>query len=132
MLNFQYIQTQHAEIIQGFNCPDEPSVEIFLKEQALTLHQLRSAVTRLYFDENQNLVGYFTLFNDHIYIYPQQKEKYMWMLPEELDYFPAIKIHYLGVDNRYRGLGYGRYLLAEAVYVINCQRRNSFDPPAPE
>jgi hypothetical protein len=63
MLTFQYIAPQHAEMIQGFQCPDERSVEMFLKEQALNLHQLRSAITRLYFDENQNLVGYFTLLS---------------------------------------------------------------------
>lgn len=118
MLKYQYIEPKHSEIIQGFQCPDEPSVAEFLKEHALNLHQLRSAVTRLYFDENQNLVGYFTLHNDLVHVFSNQRKKHEWKLPMNIDHFPAIKIHYLGVDKRYRGLGYGRYLLSEAVHVV--------------
>lgn len=117
MLTFQYIEPQHTDIIQSFQCSDEISVELFLKEQALKLHQLRSAITRLYFDDNQNLVGYFTLYNDHVQVFQKQKEKYRWNLPD-FDLFPAVKLHYIGVDSRFRKLGYGSYLLTEAVYVI--------------
>ena len=80
-------------------------VEFFLKEEALRLHDLQSAITRLYFDENQNLVGYFTLYNDLVSLHKRQIEKYerdfKWNSPN-YRYFPAVKLHYLGVDQRYR------------------------------
>lgn len=97
---------------------------VFVREQALKLHQLRSAVTRLYFDENQNLVGYFTLYNDHVHVFANQKSKHNWNLPE-LDLFPAIKLHYLGVDLRERRKGYGEFLLAEVVNLVEHIASNS-------
>lgn len=118
MLEFEYIQLKHTKLIEQFNCSDEISVELFLREQALKLHQLRSAVTRLYFDENQNLVGYFTLHNDLIHVFQNQIRRHGWNLPNIHDYFPAIKLHYLGIDSKYRNLGYGKYLLAEAILAI--------------
>jgi hypothetical protein len=95
MLTYKNISSDYQELIDGFDCSDEISVEFFLKEQALKLHQLRSAVTRLYFDENQNLVGYFALYNDHVQVFPNQKTKHRWNLPDGLDLFPAVKLHYL-------------------------------------
>ena len=121
MLTFKSISSEFQEQIDGFNCSDESSVELFLKEQALKLHQLRSAATRLYFDENQNLVGYFTLYNDHVHLFPNQKSKYLWTLPDDLDLFPAVKLHYLGVDIRHRDRQihrYGEYLIGEVVSIV--------------
>lgn len=122
MLTYKYISPDYKELIDGFSCPDEISVELFLKEQALKLHQLRSAVTRLYFDENQNLVGYFTLYNDHVHLFANQKAKLGWNLPD-IDLFPAVKLHYIGVDIRYRDqnkprLRYGEFMLIEVVEIV--------------
>lgn len=125
MLTFEYIQPHHTSVIEGFQCPDEPSVERFLKEKALMLHKLRSAVTRLYFDENQNLVGYFTLYNDHIHVFSNQRAKHGWQLADDIDQFPGVKIHYFGVDIRHRGKHYGAYLLAESMFAINAISQNS-------
>lgn len=121
MLTYKNISSDYEELINGFNCADEISVEFFLKEQALKLHQLRSAVTRLYFDENQNLVGYFALYNDHVHVFANQMMKHGWNLPEGLDLFPAVKLHYLGVDIRWRDRvlhRYGEYLLGEVVELV--------------
>lgn len=38
MLNYINISTKHQDIIEGFDCSDEISVELFLKEKALKLH----------------------------------------------------------------------------------------------
>jgi ribosomal protein S18 acetylase RimI-like enzyme len=65
------------------------------------------------------------LFNDHIHVFSSQIERFRWNLPAKLKHFPAIRIHYIGIDKRYRGLGYGRYLLAEAIYVIEQIAQNS-------
>jgi hypothetical protein len=34
MLTYKHISLEHKEAIDGFNCSDEISVELFLKEQA--------------------------------------------------------------------------------------------------
>lgn len=75
---------------------------------------MKSAITRLYFDDHQNLVGYFTLYNDLVQIRREQAIHHQWTLPE-VKYLPAVKIHYLGVDSRFRGKRYGEYLLLEAI-----------------
>lgn len=119
MLQFQYINDTHKDIISNFQCADEPSVAEFLREQALSLHQSNCAITRLYFDENQNLIGFFTLYNDHIEISKAKKKKHNWELPQDIRFFPTIKLHYIGVDSRYRGQGYGQELMDEVFDV--CQ-----------
>lgn len=125
MLTFEYIKPEHKSLIETFECPDEPSVELFLKEKASELHQLRSAITRLYFDKHQNLVGYFTLYNDHIHVHKNQKIKHRWNLSQDIDQFPGVKIHYLGVDHRYRDNRYGEFLLLEALLVVHEIAKNS-------
>lgn len=126
MLTFDFISSKYIENIERFefeNTPDEMSVESYLKEKALRLHELQTAITRLYFDANQNVVGFFTLHNDVISLHPRQRERledvYGWMLPKDGDItsFPAIKLHYLGVDSRYRKMGYGKHMVAEALSI---------------
>lgn len=128
MLTFKHISPEYQQNIDEFDCSDEISVELFLKEYAFKLHQLRSAVTRLYFDENQNLVGYFSLYNDHVHIFSNQKAKHGWNLPEGFDLFPAVKLHYLGVDLRYRDRErhrYGETLLLDVVNIVEGIARTS-------
>lgn len=114
-LSFAYLHECPTHILQTFVCSDEPDLETFLKEEAVTLHFLNTAITRLYFDEQHNLIGYFTLFNDMVHIFKSQRTKFGWTLPKGYNYFPAIRLHYLGVDERFRKKGYGRYLLIEAL-----------------
>jgi ribosomal protein S18 acetylase RimI-like enzyme len=117
MLYYEYISSDHTELIQNFFCEDAAIVEEFLKEEALKLHVLQTAITRLYFDEHQNLVGFFTLYNDHVRVIKNHREKYDWALPNGYNFFPAIKIHYLGIDHRFRKLGYGEFLLSEVMAI---------------
>lgn len=60
-LRFEFIDDKHKVAIDNFVCEEAPGVELFLKEYAFRLHKLNSAITRLYFDDTENLVGYFTL-----------------------------------------------------------------------
>ncbi|MFC3883764.1 GNAT family N-acetyltransferase [Bacillus songklensis] len=105
----------HYEVIQTFKCGDESSVETFLKEEALSLQRYNMAITRLFFDGNQNLVGYFTVFNDMLQRIGRDKRKKLnWDLISA-DFYPAIRIHYLGVDERYRGQGNGTTIMLSAI-----------------
>ncbi|MBE7897179.1 GNAT family N-acetyltransferase [Paenibacillus polymyxa] len=126
MLIYDDISSKYIKDIEGLSfaqTPDEMSVENFLKEKALLLHELQTARTRLYFDDNDKLVGFFTLHNDLIAINPKQRDRleslYGWTLPKDSDLtqFPSVKLHYLGVDTKYRKLGYGKYMVLEAIKI---------------
>jgi hypothetical protein len=62
------------------------------------LHKLKTAITRLYFDENQNLVGFFTLHNDLVRLAKNQKKKlneeHKWHLAK-YNLLPSVKLHYI-------------------------------------
>lgn len=57
-LTIESLQEEHLDVIQQFVCKDEPEVEEFLKEKAMIYHLRNMARTRLFFDEDHNLVGY--------------------------------------------------------------------------
>ncbi len=117
MLHCEFISEEHQQAIQNFDCSDEISVATFLKEHAYGLHQTSSAITRLFFDEDRNLIGYFTLFNEMVYMSKAKRKKHeLEHMPKD-KFLPAIKLHYLGVDDCYRKRGHGEYLLFEALLV---------------
>ena len=113
MAHFEILDEKHREIINDFKCSDEIEVEIFLKKDAYELQDHKCATTRLYFNDLGQFIGYFTLFNETVQIGKAKFEKYKWQRPSGLRYFPAVKIYYLGVDERFRGIGYGKDLLFE-------------------
>jgi GNAT superfamily N-acetyltransferase len=117
MPDFQYINIECKNVVEQFSS-GEPSVDLFLKEKALKYHKMQSAITRLYFDEGQNLIGFLTLHNDVVTISNRKLKKYSWDIPFTGD-LPAIKLHYIGVDQRFQKQGYGEYLLAEAISICN-------------
>lgn len=117
MLNCEFISDEHKGAVEGFDCSDEISVGTFLKEEAFRLHQINSAITRLFFDDNRNLIGYFTLFNDMVVLGNEKRKKHALGHLPKVKFLPAIKLHYLGVDSRFRGYRYGEYLLFEALLI---------------
>ncbi|MBO8172442.1 MAG: GNAT family N-acetyltransferase [Bacillaceae bacterium] len=117
MFTFEYIDERHREKIESFDCDDEPLVQNFLREDALRFHQYNTAITRLYFNENQELIGFFTLYNDQIEIVKSKRQQQAWELPTDIKFYPSIKLHFLGVDKRFRKLGYGEYLLFEVIEI---------------
>ena len=125
MLGCEFISDEHRTAIEGFQCSDEVSVANFLKEQAFGLHHVNSAITRLYFDSNRNLVGYFTLYNDMVSINNDLRKKHDLLHMPRIKYLLAVKLHYLGVDDRYRKQGMGKYLLLEALDVVFQISKNS-------
>lgn len=124
MLTFDYISSSYTGHLNNFQFGsfDENTIKEFLLTKALYFHELQTATTRLYFDEDQNLVGFFTLHNDLIELERNKVnefgDKYGWELPnDEQYYFPAIKLHYFAIDKRYRGLGYGKHLMQEIIEI---------------
>jgi GNAT superfamily N-acetyltransferase len=113
MVREEFISEIHREKIDNFNCSDEPSVEAFLKENAMKLHYCNAANTRLFYDEDNNLVGFFTLFTDQVLIPKGKREKHKWDVFSAVGkpMYPAIRLHYMGVGRRYRNNGFGKILL---------------------
>ncbi|HDR5354194.1 TPA: GNAT family N-acetyltransferase [Bacillus thuringiensis] len=114
-LTIESLQEEHLDVIQQFVCEDESEVEEFLKEKAMIYHLRNMARTRLFFDEDHNLVGYFTVFNDHVCLGRSKRQKAKIVSPQGENHFPAIRLHYLGVDDRYRGRRYGEEILISAL-----------------
>jgi GNAT superfamily N-acetyltransferase len=114
-MHSKLLEESDYDLIKQFECEDEPTVGGFLLEQALRYQHLNLASTRLFLDDDHNLVGYYTLYNDMMEIGKEKRRKHgMEHLPS-FKFYPAIKLHYLGVDARYRKQGYGRYMLLHAL-----------------
>lgn len=120
MLQWEYISDKHQELISNFECEDEPSVKDFLVNDALKYHNLNVAKTKLYFDNEDNFVGYFTLYNDMMTIGRKKRRKHGLSELPPYKYYPSIKLHYLGVDSRFRDRRYGEFLL---ISVFNLAKK---------
>jgi GNAT superfamily N-acetyltransferase len=117
-LTYEYLSDHHKSVISSFLCEDEIIVSDFLMKDAIKFQKTKSAITRLYFDKDQQLIGYFTLFTDLVEILGNKREQQKWTdFTKGVREFPAIRLHYIGVDSRYRGKGYGKYLLLEVINI---------------
>jgi GNAT superfamily N-acetyltransferase len=116
----EYLSNKHLPRLQEFQCPDEITVERFLREEAYNLMERNLVRTRLFFDENQNIIGFYSLFNDTIKMNRQKRLQMDISLPDGVKEIPAIRLHYLGVDIRFRKKGFGAYLMASVLY--NCAK----------
>lgn len=120
-LHEKYLCAKYIEYTNKFRCVDkykDDQVQLFLQEQALDLMERNLVRTRLFFDENQNLIGFYSLFNDTVKMNKYKRKEVGILLPKEVKEIPAIRLHYIGVDNRFRGRGYGEKIMGSALF--NC------------
>lgn len=120
-LQEKWLDEEHSEQIQNFNCTDldgDDHVQLFLQEQAIQLMHDNLVRTRLFFDKSQNLIGFYSLFNDTIKLHKSKRQQLNISLPQNVREIPAIKLHYRGIDNKFRGLGYGNHIMASVL--LNC------------
>lgn len=105
-----------SEHIARFDCSDEPDVEVYLREKAELHQRQRTTSTRLFFNESGEMVGYYTVLTDLVQIGKGKQKDMNWNLDRirSMGKFPAIKIHYIGVDRRYRDMGYGKQIMGYA------------------
>lgn len=114
----EWLNITHTDQINHFHCVDDDEdnhVQLFLQEQALDLMERNLVRTRLFFDENQNLIGFYSLFNDTIKINTNKRGQLNVSLPYNVNEIPAIRLHYIGIDNRYRSLSYGTNLMVSVL-----------------
>lgn len=122
-LKEEWINKNHYSAINGFSCIDEKGdnqVQLFLQEEALDLLERNLVRTRLFFDEYRNLIGFYSLFNNTIKANKGKREELSIYLPYEVKEIPAIRLHYIGVDNKYRRQGHGDYLMTSVL--VNCAK----------
>ena len=117
-MNWVSIQHVNDEIINNFSCSDEPDVEEFFKRQAKFYDSELLAKTQVLLD-NQIVVGFFTLFNEDVMIgVKKAKNMELNLFRDGFNHFPAVRLHYLGVDDTYRKKGYGKKAIGQVFWII--------------
>ncbi|WP_262677073.1 GNAT family N-acetyltransferase [Paenibacillus sp. J5C2022] len=101
--------------MQSFECNDEPTVKKYLVEEALFNHNINLAKTKLFFDSNGNIIGFSSMYNDMMQIGRKKRRKHKLTELPSFKYYPAIKLHYMGVDSRHRNNGYGEEILISVL-----------------
>lgn len=110
------IDEKYNKDISLFEC-GENRVDAFLKNDAFPMQINNMAQTRLFFNSNNELVGYITLFNDIFRRINKQKLlKVKWDI-EVADFYPAIRLHYMGVSKHYQNQGIGYTMLMEVFEI---------------
>jgi len=119
-LSIAYISSEYQKHIGNFECSDESSVDGFLKRDALKLHENNLVRTHLLLSGDK-LIGYFSLFADHVTVPRSKRESHDWKIGHILkkQMYPSIRLHYMGIDKNYRKKGFGKLLLYAALDV--CQ-----------
>lgn len=113
-----YLNDSHQNKIDGFRCIDKAEctrVQDFLQNEALDYMKTNIARTRLFFDGDNNLVGFYSLFNDTIKMNRQKRESMDVRLPHGVSDIPAIRLHFLGIDNEYQSKGFGGFVMGSAL-----------------
>lgn len=115
-ISIEKISSNYFSEIQKFQCSDKREVENFLKNFALKYHENSLAKTHLVFYD-QEFIGYFSLFSDHVTVPKSKRNAKSWELNSiiEKQMFPSIRIHYMGITDIHRRKGFGTYLLYIAL-----------------
>ncbi|CAM3996089.1 GNAT family N-acetyltransferase [Cohnella lubricantis] len=105
---------KHRKKIRRFRSGDD-LVDGFINEEAGELHDLCAARTRLYFDTEDNLVGYFTLMPTTIKL--SEQTRIQWELGTRRIIHPALHILYFGIHEEYKLRGYGRHMMRDIIHM---------------
>ncbi|PIC75049.1 GNAT family N-acetyltransferase [Sporosarcina sp. P17b] len=109
------LSDENVSDIGLFRC-SEKQVEEFLINDALKLQRVNSAHTHLFYFEDQ-LIGFFTLFADQVIVTKTAKrslDAQAFAIHKGSSY-PAIRIHYIGIDEKFEKQGLGITLLLFAL-----------------
>ncbi len=105
---------QQKSALKKFNCDIEVLNE-FLSRYALKNDQLGIGKTFVALNNQEKIVGYFTLATAQV-AYQEIPDDYRGKLPKYP--IPALRIARLAVDKEMQGTGIGRWLLAQAFIKI--------------
>ncbi|MTW88070.1 GNAT family N-acetyltransferase [Virgibacillus dakarensis] len=95
------------------------------KKEAIRLEKHHACKTHLYYYKD-NLLGYYTLFTDYVNLTRSKRNSEGWGDVSTLlgnQHFPAIRLHYIGIDDKYRNKGLIELLLLfaldDCIYISN-------------
>ncbi len=114
------LDTIDLDLINNFSCESQDNViNEFLSTQAIDKHNKNIVKTHILLnDDSTRILGYFSLFLDHITVGKGHREQQKWDFAQKL--FPSIRIQALGVDDNFQKKGHGDFLLATAMdYCID-------------
>ncbi len=99
-----------GDSVDGFHCGVD-HVDGWLRFRAKSAQSNGTAVVCVTFDEEQRLAGFYTLSAQSVL----RDSVRGWLRRNSPEQIPVILLGMLGVDERYRGNGLGKKLLADAI-----------------
>lgn len=114
------LDTINLDLIHDFKCESQDGfINDFLSTLASEQHNKNIVKTHVLMNEDSSrIIGYFSLFLDHITVGKGHREQQNWDFAQK--HFPSVRIHALGVDGVFQKKGYGEFLLATAMdYCID-------------
>lgn len=109
---WKLINELDGNLINTFKCSDEPSVEKYFKEDAITNDSTFFTTTKVLLNSDESkVIGYYSLFNEFVMVSDDRKKKFAVPFWGEISNFPSVRLHYLGVSDEYRRQGFGDKLL---------------------
>lgn len=131
----EYLSKAHQPLIDAFFCAENSEtlqqysskerrkiirhskeIELYLKHEAFIEQEKGLSVTHLLIDTTSNqLIGFITLCNDNLRLHITEKE----LLKVPYFTIPAVKIARLGVNNNYKNLSFGKFLIGYSVVLIS-------------
>lgn len=87
----------HRSKISDFKCQDidgNNQVELFLKEQAINLMERNLVRTKVFLDNKQTIVGFYSLFNDTVKMHKNKRGILKVHLPQNVTEIPAVRLHF--------------------------------------
>lgn len=134
------------EIIESFSCftnkyetgqedliRDHEKIDNFLKNEALSHHLKQLVRTYLLLNDVKNeVIGFFSLYNEEISISTSQKSKFKYKSEyksfliytlENTEVYPAIRLHQFAIDKNYQGKymageKYSDYLIGKVFQTV--------------
>jgi predicted GNAT family N-acyltransferase len=112
----QVVPLSQIHNTSDFDCEDS-DINEFLKRDALLYQkiQLAKIYVLIY---RENIVGFFSLSTDSIKLKNDEKVSSPKLKTKRLCEFPAVKIGRLGIDKRFKEMGFGKRLLMIAIGLI--------------
>ena len=108
------LQEIDNDLINTFSCNDEKRVEEYFKNEAKINDNYLLNRTRVLLSNKNEIIGFYSLYNDLTLIGKKKAKGYGWdIMQDKYNSFPALRLHYLGLNDCYRGKGMGELLLSE-------------------
>ncbi|MDA2701391.1 hypothetical protein PDR95_06365 [Bacillus cereus] len=123
------------EIINSFSCTQNEyknlplleqhkQIDHFFREKACIYHQQNIARTHILLDTADRIIGFFSLFNEEVSFSNNQKKSLLFKQQVKLFedeernsdlIFPAIRLHYLALNNDFQGKTWGKTKYSEIL-----------------